>query len=159
MASTTTKVVLVQVNSESGSRPIHDKDPAAVTVIRPGQLLEMNTSEQIIVHASANGPARPTRISVENPYGSDPTVAAIETNYAIADNVRYIYPQAGDLCNMLIEASAVLVKGVTMLASAGDGSLQAIVPDASTVEGSIVARAEADVTIGGSAARSLVRMV
>ncbi len=159
MASSTTKIVLVQVNSESGSRPIHDKDPAAVTVIRPGQLLEMNTSEQIIVHASANGPARPTRVSVENPYGSDPTVSQIESNYAIADNVRYIYPQAGDLCNMLIEASAVLVKGVTMLASAGDGSLQAIVPDASTVEGSIVARAEVDVTIGGSAARSLVRMV
>lgn len=160
MASTTVKVVLVQVNSESGSRPILDKDPAAVTVIRPGQLLEMNTSEQIIIHASANGPARPTRVAVENPYGSDPTVAAIETNYAIADNVRYIYPQAGDLCNMLIEASAVLVKGVTMLASAGDGSLQAITPDASTVEGSIVARSEQDITVGGGAAeRALVRMV
>ena len=159
MASTTEKVILVQVNSESGSRPIHNEDPAAVTVIRPGQLLEMNTSEQIIVHASANGPARPTRVAVENPYSSDPTTAVLDVTYAIGDNVRYIYPQAGDLCNMLIEASAVLVKGVTMLASAGDGSLQAITPDASTVEGSIVGRAEEDITIGGSAARALVRMV
>lgn len=159
MASTTIKIVLVQVNSESGSRPIHDKDLAAVTVIRPGQLLEMNSSEQIIIHASADGPARPTRVAVENPYGSDPTISQIETNYAIADNVRYIYPQPGDLCNMLIEASATLVKGVTMLASAGDGSLQVITPAAGTVEGTVVGRAEQDITVGGGAAeRALVRM-
>lgn len=156
---TTPTKILIQANSESGSRPIHDLDPAAVTVIRPGQLLEMNASEQIIVHASANGPARPTRVSVENPYGDDPTSSALDNDYAIGENVRYIYPQAGDLLFMLIEASAVLVKGITMLASAGDGSLQVIVPDATTVEGTIVARAEEDVTIGGSAARALVRMV
>ncbi len=61
---------------------------------------------------------------------------------------------------MLIEASATLVKGVTMLASAGDGSLQLIVPDAADIEGTVIARAEQDITVGGGAAeRALVRMI
>ncbi len=159
MAKTAPTKVLLQANSESGSRPIHDQDPAAVTVIQPGQLLEMNASEQIIVHATADGPARPTRVAVENPYGDDNTISALLNTYAIAENVRYIYPQSGDLLYMLIEASAVLVKGITMLASAGDGSLQLIVPDAADIEGTIVGRAEEDITIGGSAAYARVRMV
>ena len=159
MASATPKVILVQVNSESGSRPIHNEDPAAVTVIQAGELVEMNASEQIIVHASADGPAHPVRVAVEDPYGDDPTVSIFENTYAIGDNVRYIYPQAGDLLYMLIEASAVLVKGVTMLASAGDGSLQVIVPDAADVVGTVVGQAWEDVTIGGTASRALVRMV
>ncbi len=153
-----TKIV-IQVNSESGTRPIHDDMVGATATIQPGMLLEVDANEALIRHNSANAISVPRRVAVKNPYGDDLTVSAIADTYAIGETVRYIFPQSGDLLYMLIEASAVLVKGQTYLASAGDGTLQAITPDATTVDGAVVGQAEQDITIGGSAGFAHVRMV
>jgi hypothetical protein len=158
MASTLPKVVLISPNSEDGSRPIQ-KDGLAGESILPGQILKVHTDETILKHTTAAGVAHPVMLSVENPYSSDPTVSQLEAPYATGDNVRYIYPQSGDLVYAFVKAAAVLVKGITLLVSDGAGALQAQVVDATTLTGAVIARAEEDVTVGASATRQLVRIV
>lgn len=150
--------VLVAANSESGQRPITSKYLSTGTVIQPGQLLDLNASQQIIVHGTADGIVVPRMVAIENVYGTNNALSALLNTYAIGDSIPFIFPQPGDLLYMLIAASAVLVEGQTLLSSNGAGALQAITPLATTLLGSLVARAEQTITIGGTADYALVRI-
>lgn len=159
MASTTPNVILVEVNSESGSRPINEGSKAA-EIITPGQFIEMDTSETLVKHPTASGNAQPIRIAVESPYGDDFTVSALANTYIVGEGVRFIHPQAGDIVYAFIKASETLVKGRSRLVSDGAGALQVVsTVDATVIAGAIIAVSEVDAVIGGSATRQLVRIV
>ncbi len=157
MVSSAPHKIMLTTNEESAARPVFDNYSGSVA-ITPGEILAVSTA-QFIPHGSANGVAKPLRAAIESPYISDPTDAAIDHDYAIDEQVRYVLPQSGDLCYLFVKASEVMVQGVTLLASDGAGALQAIVPDATTVTGTVVAQAEESKTIGGTRERVKVRIL
>lgn len=154
MAASTPNTILISKNG--AERPYFER-PANGTV-KPGELLEVTTAEDLDQHSSANGAAIPW-FAIENPYGDDNTAAAIDNNYADTETVRAIHAQPGDIVYAYIKASETLVFGRTLLASDGAGALQAITPDATTVTKAVVAVAWEDATVGGAAARYKVKVV
>lgn len=158
MASTNPHNIMIRTNEEAAARPVYD-DLLADAAITPGELVDINATQEIIPHGSANGTADPTMFAVESPYISDPTSAKIDHDYATGENVRYVIPQRGDIVYAFIKASETLVKGVSLLASDGAGALQVIVPDATTVVGTVVAIAWESATIGGARERKKVVIV
>lgn len=157
MASSAPHKTMLITNEESAARPVGD-DYVATAAITPGEILAIS-SAKFIPHGSANGPAKPLRVAIESGHISDPTSTAIDHDYATNEQVRYVMPQPGDLCYIFVKASEVMVKGVTLLSSDGAGALQAIVPDAATVTGTVVAQAEEGKTVGGTRERVKVRIL
>ena len=100
-----------------------------------------------------------TNPGTENPFANDHTVAAIDHDYAIGEQTRYVIPQRGDVVYAYIAAAAVLQKGITFLTSDGAGNLQAHVPLATTLVTAVVAVAEETKTIGGGRERAKVRIL
>lgn len=157
MASSAENTIMVQFNNKDNSRPIFTQEADAA--LTPGELVEMNTDEELAAHDAANGAVQVPMIVVENPYADDNTVAAIDHDYAAGESARYVVPAAGDILNVFIKASETIVKGVTFLASDGAGALQGITPDASTVLNAAIAVAWEDATVGGTRERHLVRFL
>jgi hypothetical protein len=92
--------------------------------IRPGDLIEYNTAEALVVHATGTG-WHQRMVAIENPYDDDNTVAAIDSPYLTSDTVRFIYAQPGDLLYMYL-ATGTAVRGRSRLASNGDGTLRVV---------------------------------
>jgi len=157
MASTTPHKIMLQTNEEATARPVFE-DLLASVALTPGEILAVS-SGALIPHGSANGAAKPLRVAEKSDTISDPTAVAIDHDYEAGEGVNYLMPQPGDLCYIFVKASEVMVKGVTLLSSDGAGALQAIVPDATTVTGTVVAQAEEDKTVGGTRERVKVRIL
>lgn len=157
MASSTPHKIMLTTNEESAARPVFD-DYLATAAITPGEILAISAGK-FIPHGSANGIAKPLRVAIESSYISDPTAVAIDHDYAADEQVRYVMPQSGDLCYIYVKASETVVKGVTYLASDGAGALQVIVPDATHVDGAVLAQAEEGKTVGGTRERVKVRIL
>lgn len=153
MASSTSNTILISANG--GERPVFEL--LANGVVKPGELLAI-ASGKFDQHAAANGAAAPW-FALENPYGDDPTAAAISNNYADGESVRAIHAQPGDIVYAYIKASESLVFGVTRLVSDGAGALQAETVDADTPDTAVVAIAWETVSVGGAAARYKVKVV
>lgn len=119
MATTTSKRILLKVNG--AERPIFEaKANAALT---PGELLAWSADDELDPHGTAGGNAQPM-FCVENPYDDDNTVAAIDSDYALADTARYVVAQPGDEVYAFIAAGESVAKG-DPLESDGAGALQA----------------------------------
>lgn len=157
MASSTPHKIMLETNEEGTARPTRD-DYVASVAITPGEVLAVS-SAKLIPHGSANGIAKPMRLAEKSDFISDPTDVAIDHDYAVDEQVNYLIPQSGDLCYIFVKASEVLVAGVTYLASDGAGALQAITPDATTVDGTVLAQSEESKTIGGARERAKVRIL
>lgn len=156
MASSAPHKVMLETNEEGTARPTRD-DYVASVAITPGEILAVSTLK-LIPHGSADGVAKPLRVAEKSDFISDPTDAAIDHDYDADEQVNYLMPQPGDLCYIFVKASETVVKGETLLASDGAGALQAIVPDATTVTGTVVAQAEEGKTVGGTRERVKVRI-
>lgn len=128
--------------------------------IKPGHLLEIDASEQVLKHNVANGATPGKLITLETQTPDASTTAQIDIVYASGDIVYHTQGKQGEVFNMWLKAGESAVKGVTYLRSDGDGQLTALgTPDASTIAESIVGVAWQDVTGGVSALRCLVRIV
>ena len=90
--------------------------------VYPGYLVELDTSEYVVAHATANG-FQQRMVALENPFDDDNTVAAIDSPYLTADTVRYIYGQPGDVFYMYL-ATGTAVRGRSRLTSNADGTLR-----------------------------------
>lgn len=90
--------------------------------IYPGYLLEYDTNEYLVAHATGTGFHR-RMVALENPFDDDNTTAAIDSPYRTADTVRFIYALPGDLLYMYL-ATGTAVMGRSLLCSNGDGTLR-----------------------------------
>ncbi len=122
---------------------------AGASGIKPGHLLYVYTDEALRVHVVAAGVLPGKLIALESPTAAAGTTAAIDTAYASGDTVYYADGQPGDVYYMLLKSGETVVKGITQLVSAGDGTLQAATVDANTLEGAVVGVAEEDLTASG----------
>ena len=154
MASSTPNIVLLQVNG--AERPVFEK--IAASTITPGDLVEVDSTGKLAAIASA-GKVNGRLIALENPFASDPTLAALAQNYSAGDTVRYIYAQRGDLVNARVAASQTVVIGSQLISTTTGGCLGITTVDATTLEGALVAIAEVAVTTTGSTGRVQARIV
>lgn len=121
MASSTPKTIML-----SDEPPFVRKERQANNVaITPGDLIEPSGTAQVILHATQGGDAR-RWFAVENPWAADNSAAAIDTDYAVADNVFFIKGQAGQQVYAWLEPGGSVAVN-TFLQSAGSmGALEAL---------------------------------
>jgi hypothetical protein len=119
MAKTAPRTIILK------GRGIRREAPAGGT-ITPGHLVTINTSGQLVVHATAGG-ANSKCFAVEaenlNPGGSS-QVADIDTNYAANDYVQAEHLYCGCEVNALVAAAAPAIVIGDLLESAGNGTLR-----------------------------------
>ncbi len=158
MASDTPNTILLE--PFGGSRAQYVEEAPAGDAITPGHLIEYDTSEDVIVHATGDA-VQEFMVALENPYADDQTAAAIDTAYATADTVRFTYAQRGDVLYMFLSSSsgAAAVKGISRLASQGDGALSVVTVGAGTLDGAIIGVADEDKAVGASDVRLRVRIM
>jgi len=121
MSSTTDHTIVLSTNSlETISGRVQEGYGSGT--IYPGYLIELDTNEFLVAHATANG-FQQRMVAIENPYDDDNTVAAIDSPYRTADTVRYIYGQPGDVLYMYL-ATGTAVRGRSRLTSNGNGTLR-----------------------------------
>jgi len=137
--------------------PIVDEQNAASEAITPGMLCQPNLPAlgQVRKHATAAANAAPVFALERDEMGK-----TIDTAYAIGDRVKLGRFAPGDGVNALVGAGQTLT-GVEFLESAGDGTLRAVVTDASTDDtqrNAIVARS-AESTGGATAGVTRHRVV
>lgn len=154
MANTVYNTIAVEYND-----PLNRLERVSGGAITPGHLLQINASEQVIVHAVAAGALPSKLIAIETQTPDASTTAQIDIEYASGDIVYHVQGEQGNVLNMWLSAGESTTFGITYLQSAGDGTLQALgTPDAGTIAESIVGIAWQDVTGGASAKRCLVRI-
>lgn len=119
MAATTAKTILLKING--GERPYFEAK--ANVALTPGELLKWSADDELDPHSMAGGNAQPL-FAVENPYDDDNTVAAIDSDYALGDTVRYVVAQPGDEIYAFLADGENVAKG-DPLESDGAGALQA----------------------------------
>ena len=96
-------------------------------VITPGHLIELNTSDAYIVHATAADNAQKI-FALENVANAE----GIADAYASGETVRGLYAKRGDGVYALLAASASAIVIGNALESAGDGTVRIITADAAT---------------------------
>ena len=161
--SETPKTIILQLNERFSERPLFEAQVKASNSITPGMLIAFDSGDVI---PAAAGPTYPL-VAVENPYLT-PTYGsskAIDTDYGNGDPepCRYFIPQRGDMAYCLLDAGEnvgqgdlLVVSGTTDGTLAGAGTI-----DATTVTGTLVAKAEeaVDNSGGGEAVRIRVRFL
>lgn len=87
--------------------------------IKPGHLIALNSSGNLIVHPTAGGVCTPVSVAIEDGIQGK----TIDDAYAATDLVRYVIPQNGDVLYMLLKAGEnAPAGGITI--SAGDGTVK-----------------------------------
>lgn len=154
MASSTPNTILLQANGGSyDERKVHEAVVKSASPVTPGDLITWDTGE-VKPNATAADVDAQIMVAIENPWHDNQvtTSKAIDTDYAAAAVARFIYPQAGDVCYMWVEAShAALAKGAA-LESASGGDLQAY------SSGRIVGFADEAVDNSGSGSHARIRV-
>lgn len=130
MASLTPNTIILTLNGDH--RPIFDKKSAAA--IAPGELLEINSSGLLILHATAKANAY-RWVALENPFAANNALPAIDQDWASGDHVRYIRAQPGDELYMWLKAGQNASLDAP-LESDGAGGLQVHAPIAANEAGS-----------------------
>ena len=155
MASTTYHTILIYRN---GVRDGYIHEDEADEAITPGMLVSFDTDEEIQKHAVADG-VQSQMFALENPYDDDTSEAAIDSDYAVADTVRYFYAVPGDVVYALnAHGGSAAVKGVSRLVSNGAGLLKVVTVDASTLATAVVGVAEEDVDNSGGSAKVRIKV-
>lgn len=121
------------------------KEAVAGGTITPGHLLNINSSGQLVVHATAAGPVAPL-FAVEN----DLVGKGITDNYSANDYVQAEYLYCGCEVYALVAAGATAITRGDLLESAGDGTLR--------VRGTGTAVAQALESVDNSGGGSAVRI-
>lgn len=99
--------------------PNRHKEYPADAALSPGHLIKMNSTSEVLKHATAGGWARKL-FAKENAIVGDLTTTA----YAAADVVPCHDALPGDLINARVAAGALAITVADPLVSAGDGTLQ-----------------------------------
>lgn len=133
------------------------REALAHEIITPGHLLEINTDEEAAKHSGDGGVIPGKLIALESPTAAAGTTPVVDTTYAAGDTVYYAVGQPGDVYNMLLKNGETVVKGITQLVSAGDGTLKAVSIGETTVVETVVGVADQDLTASG-ASRCRVRI-
>ena len=161
--SETPKTIILQLNERFSERPLDEARVKASNSITPGMLIAFDGSDVI---PPAAGPTF-SMVAVENPYLT-PTYGgtrAADTDYGNGDPepCRYFIPQRGDVAYCLLDAGENVGRGDLLVVSATtDGTLAgAGTIDATTVAGTLIARAEeaVDNSGGGEAVRIRARFL
>ena len=157
--SETPKTIILQLNERFSERPLDEAQVKASNSITPGMVIAFDGDD--VVPAAA-GPTYPM-VAVENPYLT-PTYnsgKAIDTAYGGGDPepCRYFIPQRGDVAYCLLDAGENVGRGDLLVVSATtDGTLAgAGTIDATTVAGTLIARAEEAVDNSGGAEAVRIR--
>jgi len=129
--------------------------PAGGT-ITPGHLVRLNSSGQVVVHASSAGKVVPIMFALEDELqGRD-----ITGNYSSGDRVQVWIPGRGDVVNAILTTSQAVAVG-DFLVSNGDGTLKELTGDTATVyeDATVVGVAIEAVTTTSSTARIKVMII
>lgn len=126
--------------------------------ITPGEILAINSDEELIPHGSSGGVLPGKLIALESPTADSATAAAVDVDYAANDKGYYAVGKPGEVFMLWLAAGETAVKGVTQLISNGAGALIAVTVDATTLANSIVGVAAQDLVAGGARARCLVQI-
>lgn len=155
MASTVYKTIVIQWPVRTGPRL---KEALCAAAIGPGELLEFDANDALILNAQAAGVEPVNKlVAVESPIASDLTAAAIDQDYASGDTVRYVVPLPGAVLNMFLADGETVVKG-DGLVSDGAGALELVALGTALMPDSIFGYAFEDKAASGSAARILVEV-
>jgi len=150
MARTTTQhTIVVQSASLEG---VVRREALADEIFYPGHVLRFDTSEELELHATADGVLVGKLVAAINPTPDTityPTTAAISIPYAADDTAYYIEAVAGDILMVFLANGETTVKGITQLVSNGDGTLKAETVDGNTIAGAIFGVADEDKTASG----------
>lgn len=150
MARTTTEhTIVVQAASPYG---VVRREALADEIFYPGHLLRFDTSEELEKHATADGVLVGKLIALENPTPDTityPTTAAISIPYAADDTAYYAEGQPGDIFQIFLANAQTVVKGISQLASNGDGTLKVATVAAGTLANAIIGVADEDATASG----------
>lgn len=125
----------------------------AAGTIQPGEIVEFDGSEELIVHGTADGTLSGAIIRERDLFGKDKTEVI-----PVGDNALVIYPQSGAVVQAFLEDTGNVAKG-DPLVSDGLGALKAPAAPAAGTEPNIV-YGFAEETLNnttGSPARILVR--
>jgi hypothetical protein len=131
---------------------IEKEADAAVT---PGMLLELNSDDEVLAHATAGGNVVPIMFALEDELQG----RGIDTDYTAGDQVQVWIPYRGDIVNALLADDQDITRG-NFLESNGEGRLQLHVADpgdstTGTVQNAIVGVATETVSSGlGSGSES-----
>ena len=143
MASSTWHTIALQ------GEPVR-REALAHEAITPGQLLEINTDEEVAKHSGDAGVLPGKLFALESPTAAAGLTAAIDTNYAAGDTVYFGQFKPGDVVYGFLKNGETVVKGVTQLVSDGAGAVKAVTVDATTLVGAIVGVADQDLTASGA---------
>lgn len=147
MASSTPHTILLQVNGLE--RPVFDGQAGAATV-KPGHMLAYSAGK-LVVNPTA-GIATTRMVAIEHGFrNTSGTTLNIETAYAADDVVPFLYPQSGDLVNMVLKSGQNVAAGDRLEAAVG-GELQAY------TSGSVIGIAEEACNASAAAKRIKVRI-
>lgn len=135
--------------------PQYEEYTVTDAVVVPGMLLKL-TATGVRPHNSADGAIDIPMFAVEMPWYPSDTYD-IDTSHAIGDKVRVAICPPGTEVYAFIEAGHAVTAVGNRLASAGDGSLQAV---GTPAEGNVVAQAIeiVDNSGGGTRARLKVKV-
>ena len=126
--------------------------------ITPGHLIEVNSSDQVVVHSTADGTAQSAFAVEAEVIGQD-----LDHAYLSGETVFYEVCMKGQEVNAILATSQTIAAG-DFLSSAGDGTLQAYsapanLAMASPAYQSIVGVAMEAVTTTGATARIKVEVL
>ncbi len=136
---------------------IRKERPAAAAAIRPGDLLEIDSTGDYAVHSTADDNVGARTFAIENELAGK----AIDDNYLVDEQVLAIVPYPGaEILAWLLEDEVVVIG--SRLDSNGDGNLKVVDTDAATDDtqrNAIVAIALEALTATGSDIRFKVEIV
>lgn len=92
--------------------------------ITPGHLVDINSSNQVVVHASEGGNSKQLFADVDDMQGR-----VIDTPYASGERVHVWHVRSGDSVNAILADGETVAIG-DLLMSAGDGTVKKYVADA-----------------------------
>ena len=95
------------------------KENIAAGVITPGDLIKLDSNNEVARHASAGGITQKAFAVENSQVGRDKT-----QDYAIDDSVQYVVGRQGDELQCRIAAGAAAIVIGDALESAGDGTLR-----------------------------------
>lgn len=153
MALSTFRTIVVEWPDPTGPKL---KEALAAAAIGPGELLNFDANDALILHATAAGLAPTNKlVAVESPMAATGTSNdAIDTDYASGDTVQYVVPLRGAVLYMYLASGENVAKG-DPLTSDGSGALEAVSLGTALMPDSIVAYAYEDKDASGGLARIL----
>lgn len=135
------------------------KEAVAGGGITPGHLINLNSTNKVVVHAGAAKSAS-AMFAIENEVIGN----GIDVAYVANDNVLYGIFQPGDEVYALVAAAASAIVIGDLVESAGDGTVRKVATDTATSQDErhgLVGRAlqAVDNSAGGTPARLLIEII